>query len=106
MGKNKPTYSPHLDHGDNVVVINAKQVVFTGKKYEKKLYRWHTGYPGGFRETTPKFIVESKERPERIIQSAVKGMLPRNKLRDKRLHRLKIFSDDQHPYDSYFGKIK
>lgn len=96
MGKNKPYYSPHLDSGDFVVVINAAEVEISGRKRKQKLYRRHSGYPGGFRELT--FTQLMKRDPRKVVRQAVGGMLPKNKLRDKRLARLKIFTDDQHPY--------
>lgn len=99
MGKHKPTYSPHLDHGDNVVLINAGKVRFTGRKYEKKLYRWHTGWPGGLREITPRQLVQVKQQPEQIIQRAVAGMLPKNKLRNQRMKRLHVYVGEQHSFD-------
>ena len=94
MGKHKPTYSPHLDHGDNVVVLNAEKVKFTGRNYTQKLYRWHTGYPGGLKEVTPKFLAEDKGRPEELIERAVRGMLPKNNLRKLREKRLFVFKGD------------
>ena len=92
QGKHKPTFTPHIDCGDNIVIVNVDKLIFTGNKYNNKLYRWHTGYPGGLKQTTPRRLVEDKKRPEEILQRAVKGMLPNNKLRDQRLSRLKIFS--------------
>ena len=94
MGKHKPTYSPHLDHGDNVVVLNAEKEKFTGRNYTQKLYRWHTGYPGGLKEVTPKFLAEDKGRPEELIERAVRGMLPKNNLRKLREKRLFVFKGD------------
>src|SRR5919202_3318495 len=75
-GKHKPTYTPHVDCGDNVIVINAEKVVFTGRKREQKVYYHHTGYPGGIKERTAKYILESRF-PERVVQKAVERMLPR-----------------------------
>mmetsp|Transcript_194 Transcript_194/g.207 ORF Transcript_194/g.207 Transcript_194/m.207 type:complete len:155 (+) Transcript_194:301-765(+) len=96
IGKHKPIYSPHLDIGDHVVVINARQVRWTGKKYNEKLYRWHTGYPGGLKSTTPRQLTEIKDKPEEIIQNAVSRMLPKNKLRKWRMRKLHVFADDDH----------
>jgi large subunit ribosomal protein L13 len=104
MGKHKPTYSPHLDHGDNVVVVNAGQLVFTGRKHDQKLYRWHTGNPSGLREMTVKHLVEIKGRPEEQLERAVNGMLPKNSLRRIRLDRLKVFRGEDHPYWGFFSK--
>lgn len=95
-GKHKPTYSPHLDGGDFVVVINAAKVKITGAKLEQKRYYRHSGYPGGFREVT--LEEQLAKDPTRVIYHAVAGMLPPNKLKARRLVRLKIFVDDKHPY--------
>lgn len=102
MGKNKPTMTPNIDNGDYVVVINAAKVVLTGKKGTGKIYRHHTGFPGGFREITFEDLM--KKDPRKVITKAVSGMLPKNKLRAPRLKRLKIFVDDQHPYSNKFEK--
>ena len=99
-GKLKPDYSPNLDSGDWVVAINAKEVRFTGGKEDKKYYRWHTGYPGGFRERS---LGEMMARdPRQVIRKAVSGMLAKNKLRSQRLRRLKVFADANHPYQDKF----
>jgi len=103
IGKNKVYFCPNLDCGDWVVVINAADVQLTGRKENQKKYRWHTGYPGGFRELTFK---QMRDRdPTKIIRLAISGMLPKNKLRDKRLARLKIFVGEEHKYGDKF-KIK
>lgn len=102
MGKNKATYSAHMDSGDFVVVTNSEKVVLTGKKREQKVYRGHSGYPGGFKEVT--FEKMSKEHPERIIQHAVSGMLPDNRLKQDRMARLKVFKGEQHSYEDKFNK--
>jgi large subunit ribosomal protein L13 len=104
MGKHKKNYSNHMDMGDCVVVINAKDVELTGKKEQQKVYRKHSGYPGGFKEI--KFSKLKKEQPEKIIEMAVSGMLPKNRLRDKRLRRLKVFAGDKHPYKTNFERKK
>jgi len=96
IGKNKPYFVPHLDCGDYVVVINAKEIKVTGKKETQKQYYRHSGYPGGFRQVTLK--EQMAKDPRKIIEHAVAGMLPKNKLKDKRLVRLKIFIDEKHPY--------
>lgn len=95
-GKHKPTYTPHLDSGDFVVVINAAKVKITGAKLEQKRYYRHSGYPGGFREIT--LEEQMAKDPTKVIHHAVAGMLPPNKLKDRRLVRLKIFIDNKHPY--------
>lgn len=102
LGKNKPNYAPHLDSGDYVVVINAKGVKLTGRKGKQKVYRSHSGYPGGFKEI--KFAKLLSEQPEKIITHAVSGMLPDNRLKKGRLKRLKVFADDKHPYNNKFFK--
>lgn len=93
-GKRKPTYTPHMDGGDYVIVINSDQLVVTGKKLDDKKYYRHTGYPGGLKESNLAFEME-KDSTE-VIRKAVRGMLPVNKLRDGRLARLKIYTDAEH----------
>jgi large subunit ribosomal protein L13 len=95
-GKHKPIYTPHVDTGDCVVIINADKVVMTGNKWEQKLYRWHTGYPGGFREVSAEQML--KRRPERIIELAVRGMLPKTKLGRAMLRKLKVYPTNTHPH--------
>ena len=96
MGKSKVTYTPHVDNGDYVVVINAKNIQVTGNKMVDKKYYRHSGFPGGIKETQFK---EMRERhPERIIEEAVKGMLPKNKLQAERLKRLRIFAGSDHAH--------
>jgi large subunit ribosomal protein L13 len=101
-GKHKPTYTPHLDCGDCVVVINAAKIIISGRKKEDKIYRHHTGYLGGLKEETFKQL--TNKDPTRPLMLAVKGMLPKNKLRKQRLARLKIFSGSTHPYQDRFKK--
>ncbi|RKP06948.1 50S ribosomal protein L13 [Thamnocephalis sphaerospora] len=96
MGKHKPIYDPAADCGDYVVVINAKSVKVTGRKAQQKMYRHHTGYPGGLKEIPFERMIERK--PDEVIRKAVSGMLPKNRLRDVRLKRLLIFPDEKHPY--------
>ena len=95
MGKHKPTFSPHLDHGDNVIVINCKNLKFTGEKYTDKKYRRHTGFPGSQRELPPKYFAEVKGRPEETLIRAVRGMLPKYRLRDVRMDRLHATKDNR-----------
>lgn len=104
IGKSKAYYSPNLDCGDYVVAINAKEIKLTGKKAANKLYRHHTGYPGGFREIT--FDQLMAKDPRIAIKKAVSGMLPKNKLRSNRLKRLKIFTNDKHTYKDKFSSQK
>jgi|SRR3989339_941170 len=95
-GKGKATYSSHMDSGDYVVVINAEKIEVTGKKKTQKLYRSHSGFPGGFKEVS--FAKMSLEKPEEIIKHAVMGMLPDNRLKRDRVTRLKIVVGDRNPY--------
>lgn len=96
MGKDKPNYMPNLDMGDVVVVINAKDVAVTGKKENEKVYDRYSGYPGGRSERT---LGEIRQKDaSKLVRLAVSGMLPKNKLRDRRLARLFVFNDDNHPY--------
>ena len=97
-GKDKPTYTPHVDGGDFVVVINANKVKVTGNKAEQKKYYKHSLYPGGLKEKSYKELLESN--PERIIENAVKGMLPKNKLGKSIIKKLKIYSGSNHPHES------
>jgi large subunit ribosomal protein L13 len=96
MGKHKPQYSPHLDCGDNIVVINADKIVVTGNKLEAKKYYRHSGYPGGIKETKLGDLMERK--PTAALERAVKGMLPKNRLQDARLARLKLYAGTEHPH--------
>jgi large subunit ribosomal protein L13 len=95
-GKNKPQYTPHVDTGDFVVVVNAEKVVVTGKKAEQKVYRRHSGYPGGLKETSYEQMME--RRPTEILRRAVKGMMPKNRLARQQLRKLKIYAGPEHPH--------
>ncbi len=97
-GKNKSTYTPHMDHGDFVVVKNIEKVKFTGKKFQDKKYYKHTGYPGGIKVTTPEKLYQKK--PEETLKLAVKRMLPRGVLGRKQLTKLKIYSGNNHPHSA------
>jgi large subunit ribosomal protein L13 len=97
-GKRKPTYTPHVDVGDFVIVINAGKVAVTGDKREKKLYWRHSGYPGGIRSRTLGDLLE--KRPEEVIRKAVKGMLPRNRLARQQLRKLKVYAGPEHPHQA------
>jgi len=97
-GKNKPTFTPHADMGDNIIVINAEKVRLTGKKSTSKMYYRHTGYPGGIKET--KFSDMIKNNPERVIQIAVKGMLPHNRLGSAIIKHLKVYRGPDHPHQA------
>ena len=97
-GKNKPTYNPHLDNGDFVIVTNIEKIRFTGKKYENKKYYRHTGHPGGIKEITPSGLVK-KNKTGDILKLAVKRMLPGGPLAKKQLTKLKIYMGNDHPHD-------
>jgi large subunit ribosomal protein L13 len=95
-GKKKPEYTPHVDTGDFVVVVNADKIAVTGKKREQKVYRRHSGYPGGLRERT--LGDELERRPTEVLRRAVKGMLPRNRLANQQINKLKIYAGAEHPH--------
>ena len=103
-GKNKPTFNPHMDNGDFVVVTNIDKIKFTGKKFLNKKYFRHTGHPGGIKETTPSMLKE-KNKTEDILKLAVKRMLPGGPLAKKQLTKLKIYIGDKHPHDIQKPKI-
>lgn len=95
-GKHKPSFTPHVDCGDFVVVINAEKIHLTGKKWTDKVYVRHTGYPGGQRFSTPAELLQ--KHPERIVEKAVKGMLPKNKLGSKLFKKLFVYTGSEHPH--------
>jgi large subunit ribosomal protein L13 len=95
-GKHKPTFTPHLDVGDHVVVVNAEKVHLTGRKLRDKRYRWHTGYIGGLREVSAETML--KAQPERMIEWAVQGMLPKNRLGRAMGRKLKVYRGSEHPH--------
>jgi large subunit ribosomal protein L13 len=95
-GKNKPQYTPHVDTGDFVVVVNAEKIAVTGQKLDQKMYHRHSGYPGGLRSRTLREQLE--RRPTEVIRKAVKGMLPRNRLASAQLTKLKIYAGPEHPH--------
>jgi large subunit ribosomal protein L13 len=97
-GKKKPIFTPHMDAGDYVVVVNAERVVLTGNKLEKKKYYRHSGYVGGLKETTAKEMLEKK--PENLIKFAVKGMLPKTSLGRRQLTKLKVYTGPDHPHQA------
>jgi large subunit ribosomal protein L13 len=98
-GKHKPTFTPHVDCGDNVIVVNAEKVVLTGRKRDQKVYYHHTGYPGGIKERSAKFIHEGRF-PERIVEKAVERMLPRGPLGRKQLGNLRVYKGAEHPHEA------
>jgi large subunit ribosomal protein L13 len=97
-GKNKPEFTPHLDTGDFVVVVNAGQVKLTGKKLDQKIYYHHSGYMGGLKETSARQML--KKKPEEILRHAVRGMLPKNSLGRNQLKKLKIYTGAEHPHEA------
>lgn len=101
MGKHKPTFTRHLDTGDFVVVINAEKVRVTGKKAEQKLYHSHSGYPGGLKTINLERMMQT--HPTRVIEHAVKGMLPHNRLGAKMLKKLKVYAGEEHPHLAQTG---
>jgi large subunit ribosomal protein L13 len=95
-GKNKPQFTPHVDTGDFVVVVNAEKITVTGKKLDEKIYYRHSGYPGGLKQRTLREQLE--RRPTEVLRTAVKGMLPKNKLAARQLTKLKIYAGPEHPH--------
>lgn len=98
MGKHKPDYTPFLDMGDHVIVINASKVKLTGKKEEKKIYRWHSGYPGGLKEVLARDL--KAKHPEKLVEWAVWGMLPKTKLGKQMFRKLKVYAGEDHPHQA------
>jgi|TARA_E500000331_G_scaffold323175_1_gene338592 large subunit ribosomal protein L13 len=103
-GKNKPTFNPHIDNGDFVVVTNIDKIKFSGKKFTNKKYYRHTGHPGGIKESTPSFLKEKNKSGE-ILKLAVKRMLPGGPLAKKQLTKLKIYNGDNHPHNDQKPKV-
>lgn len=101
-GKLSPLYTPHVDTGDFVVVINAEKITLTGRKLAEKIYYRHSGYPGGLKSATAKEVLEKK--PENLLRNAVKGMLPKNTLGRKMLKKLKIYAGNEHPHGAQLPK--
>ena len=96
-GKHKPTFTPHIDDGDNIIVINADKVVFTGKKFADKTYYWHTGYAGGIKQRKARQILEGRF-PERVVEKAVQRMLPEGPLGRQQLKNLRVYAGSEHPH--------
>ena len=96
MGKHKPIYTPFLDCGDHVIVVNAEKAVLTGKKEEQKIYRRHSGYPGGLKEISAGDL--RQKRPVRLVEEAIRGMLPKTKLGKQMYRKLKVYAGDRHPH--------
>lgn len=97
-GKHKPSYTPHVDCGDNVIIINAEKIVFTGDKLEQKTYIRHTGYPGGQRSETAENLL--KRKPVAVVEKAVKGMLPKNRLGSELFRNLFVYAGEEHPHEA------
>lgn len=97
-GKRNPIFTPHVDTGDHVIVINAEKIVLTGKKLDQKLYRYHTGHPGGLKEVSYKNIMANN--PEKALQLAVKGMLPKNSLGRQMIKKLKVYQGTEHNHEA------
>ena len=103
-GKHKPTYTPHVDTGDFVIIINAEQVKLTGDKLNQKMYRYHTGYVGGLKEMDYRTLLQKK--PEKAIETAVKGMLPHNRLGNKMYKKLKVYRGSEHPHQAQKPEVR
>lgn len=97
-GKHKPYYTPHMDCGDYVIVINVDKIRVTGRKLDQKMYYWHSGYPGGLKSVTLRRQLQT--HPERVLQAAVRGMLPKNRLGRKMFKKLKVYASPEHPHQA------
>lgn len=102
-GKHKPVYTPHVDTGDFIVVVNAEKISLTGKKLTDKVYYHHTGYPGGLKSAMAGRVLT--EKPEELLRSAVRGMLPKNSLGRQMLKKLKVYKGDKHPHKAQMAKV-
>ena len=98
-GKHKPSFTPHVDDGDNVIIINADKVVFTGRKREQKKYYWHTGYPGGIKERTAEALLDGRF-PERVVEKAIERMIPRGPLGRRQMKNLRVYAGSSHPHEA------
>ncbi|MGG7646293.1 50S ribosomal protein L13 [Rhodovulum sp. YNF3179] len=103
-GKHKPSFTPHMDMGDNVIVINADKVQVTGRKKDDKIHYWHTGYPGGIKNRTTRQILEG-DHPERIVMQAVKRMLPGGRLSRKQMTNLRVYAGAEHPHEAQSPEV-
>jgi large subunit ribosomal protein L13 len=103
-GKHKPSFTPHMDCGDNVIIVNAEKVVLTGNKRQDKTYYWHTGYPGGIKERKAQQILEGRF-PERVIEAAIKRMMPGGPLTRRQLKNLRIYSGPEHPHEAQAPQV-
>ena len=102
-GKHKPTFTPHVDTGDHVIILNCSQVILTGKKLDQKIYRHHTGYIGNMKETTARNMLQAK--PERAMMLAIKGMLPKNRLGRQMINKVRIYSGAEHEHQAQKPEI-
>ncbi len=103
-GKHKPTFTPHVDDGDNVIIINAEKVKLTGNKYTDKKYYWHTGYPGGIKERTARAIIEGRF-PERVVQKAIERMMPGGPLSRQQMKNLRVYAGAAHPHEAQTPEV-
>ncbi|MGH6761450.1 MAG: 50S ribosomal protein L13 [Phyllobacterium sp.] len=103
-GKHKPTFTPHVDDGDNVIIINADKVALTGNKVANKVYYWHTGHPGGIKERTAKQILEGRF-PERVVEKAIERMVPRGPLGRRQMKNLRVYAGTNHPHEAQQPEI-
>ena len=103
-GKHKTTFTPHVDDGDNVIVVNADKVKLTGNKFNDKTYYWHTGYPGGIKERTARAIIEGKF-PERVVQKAVERMMPGGPLSRRQMKNLRVYAGSDHPHEAQSPEV-
>ncbi|RPF90490.1 MAG: 50S ribosomal protein L13 [Rhizobiales bacterium TMED168] len=103
-GKHLPSYTPHVDDGDNVIIVNAEKIHFTGNKFSDKVYYKHTGFPGGIKSTTPEKILEGKF-PERVLQKAIRRMMPTGPLSNTQFGNLKVYSGPDHPHEAQKPEI-
>lgn len=102
-GKHKPTYTPHVDTGDHVIIINAEKVVLTGKKLDQKKFRWHTGYLGGLKERSYRDMMQ--KQPEKVLMHSVKGMLPKNSLGRQMLKKLRVYAGPEHGHQAQMPEV-
>lgn len=103
-GKHKPSYTPHVDDGDNIIVINADKVVFTGNKRANKTYYWHTGHPGGIKQRTADQLLEGRF-PERVVEKAVERMIPRGPLGRRQMKNLRVYAGAEHPHEAQQAEV-
>ncbi|AVX04776.1 50S ribosomal protein L13 [Maritalea myrionectae] len=103
-GKHKPSYTPHMDCGDNVIIINAEKVKYTGKKLDDKIFYWHTGHPGGIKERSMRDLLTGKY-PERVLEKAIERMMPRGPLARQQLKNLRVYTGAEHPHEAQAPEV-